>query len=83
MLTQSFAAFAAFGVVSLILPGSVGSPAPGDGVGTLNALAAETVLTFALCHVVLHTATAAAVKGNSYYGLAIGFTVASGAVSVG
>ena len=48
-----------------------------DGVGTLNALAAETVLTFALCHVVLHTATAAAVKGNSYYGLAIGFTVAS------
>jgi aquaporin Z len=39
------------------------------------ALMAELVGTFALCYVVLNTATAKATSGNSYYGLAIGFTV--------
>ncbi|MDE3066155.1 MAG: aquaporin [Verrucomicrobiota bacterium] len=39
------------------------------------ALIAELVGTFALAYVVLNTATAKATAGNSYYGLAIGFTV--------
>jgi aquaporin Z len=39
------------------------------------ALIAEFAGTFALCYVVLNVATAKATAGNSYYGLAIGFTV--------
>ncbi|MGH8019355.1 MAG: aquaporin [Opitutaceae bacterium] len=47
------------------------------------ALAAEFLYTFALCWVVLHTATAKGTTGNSFYGLAIGFTVTVGAFAVG
>lgn len=45
--------------------------------------AAELLFTFALVHVVLNTATAKATAGNSYFGLAIGFTVLAGAFAVG
>lgn len=47
------------------------------------ALLAEFLFTFALCFVVLSTATAKGSEGNSYFGLAIGFTVLAGAYSVG
>ncbi|HEY2821147.1 MAG TPA: aquaporin [Candidatus Acidoferrum sp.] len=47
------------------------------------ALLAEFLFTFALVYVVLNTATAKATSGNSFYGLAIGFTVLVGAFSVG
>ena len=47
------------------------------------ALVAEFLFTFALCLVVLHTATAKETEGNSYFGLAIGFTVMVGAYAVG
>jgi aquaporin Z len=46
-------------------------------------LVAEFVFTFALAWVVLHVATARGTEGNSFYGLAIGFTVVAGAFSVG
>jgi aquaporin Z len=36
-----------------------------------------------LCYVVLNVATARATTGNSYFGLAIGFTVLVGAYAVG
>lgn len=49
----------------------------------LPALLAEFLFTFALCHVVLNVATAKSTSGNSYYGLAIGFTVLAGAFAVG
>lgn len=39
----------------------------------------ELLFTFALCYVVLHTATSKETEGNSYYGLAIGSTVMVGA----
>jgi len=45
--------------------------------------AAELLFTFALVYVVLNTATAKATSGNSYFGLAIGFTVLAGAFAVG
>jgi aquaporin Z len=48
-----------------------------------SALLCEIVLTFALCYVVLLTATTKKQSNNSYFGMAIGFTVLSGAVSVG
>ncbi len=46
-------------------------------------LIAEFLFTFALCYVVLQTATTKNTSGNSYYGLAIGFTVLTGAFAVG
>ena len=50
---------------------------------TAPALLAEFLFTFALVYVVLNTATAKGTAGNSFYGLAIGFTVLVGAFSVG
>jgi aquaporin Z len=47
------------------------------------ALLAEFLFTFALCYVVLNVATARGTAGNSNYGLAIGFTVLTGAYAVG
>ena len=44
---------------------------------------AEFLFTFALCYVVLLTATSKKTAGNSYYGLAIGSTVMVGAIAVG
>jgi aquaporin Z len=46
-------------------------------------LVVEFLFTFALAWVVLHVATARGTEGNSFYGLAIGFTVVAGALSVG
>lgn len=43
----------------------------------------ELLFTFALCWVVLNVATSKDHPDNSFYGLAIGFTVAAGAVAVG
>jgi aquaporin Z len=43
----------------------------------------EFLFTFALAYVVLNVATARGTEGNSFYGLAIGFTVAAGAFAVG
>ncbi len=50
---------------------------------TLKAFIAEFLFTFALCYVVLNTATARETSGNSYFGFAIGFTVLVGAYAVG
>jgi aquaporin Z len=49
----------------------------------LPALLAEFLFTFALVYVVLNTATAKGTAGNTFYGLAIGFTVMAGAFAVG
>ncbi|HEV2095699.1 MAG TPA: aquaporin [Chthoniobacterales bacterium] len=47
------------------------------------ALLAEFLFTFALAFVVLNAATAEGTSGNSFYGLAIGMTVMTGAFAVG
>ena len=57
--------------------------APGAGVPTATALFAEVLYTFALALVILNVATSPRTEGNSYYGLAIGFTVMTGAFAVG
>ncbi len=49
----------------------------------IHSLVLEFLFTFALALVVLNTATATATKGNSFYGLAIGFTVVVGAFAAG
>jgi len=60
-----------------------GKPAAPALHGTLPSLIVEFLFTFALAWVVLNTATAKGTSGNSFYGLAIGFTVLTGAVAVG
>jgi aquaporin Z len=47
------------------------------------AFVAEFLFTFALVYVILNVATAKSTAGNSYFGLAIGFTVLAGAFAVG
>ena len=46
-------------------------------------LLGEFLFTFALVYVVLNSATAKGTAGNSFYGLAIGFTVMVGAFAIG
>jgi aquaporin Z len=60
-----------------------GAPVAALHPATLPALLAEFLFTFALVYVVLNVATAKGTSGNSFYGLAIGFTVLVGAFSVG
>lgn len=86
VVSQILGALAAALVAHYILRNSSQSTfalAPGRGVDMAGALLIELLYTFALCLVVLNVATAKKTEGNSYYGLAIGFTVAAGAVAVG
>ncbi len=72
--------------VKALKTGLVAKAAMMVGPGTpemLPALLAEFIFTFALCWVVLNTATAKGTSGNSFYGLAIGLTVTTGALAVG
>ena len=57
--------------------------APGEGVSLVKAITGEAIMTFALAFVILNVATSKATAGNSYYGLAIGGTVAAGAFLMG
>jgi len=68
-------------LLTLGLKGDV-TVTPGD-IKIFPALLAELVGTFALVYVVLNVATAKATTGNSYYGLAIGFTVMTMAYAFG
>jgi aquaporin Z len=58
-------------------------PSTPSGHAMTAAIVAEFVFTFVLCFVVLNVATSKDHPTNSFYGLAIGFTVAAGAVAVG
>ena len=57
--------------------------APAANASVFQSLLAEVLFTFALVLVVLNVATAKKTQNNSFYGLAIGFTVLAGAFSVG
>jgi len=74
------AAIAAF-FVSKVLRAGVAVTPMNPNVGP--ALLAEFLFTFALVYVVLNAATAEGTSGNSFYGLAIGMTVMTGAFAVG
>jgi aquaporin Z len=74
------AALAAMAVTKSLRAGATVTPiAPHVG----PALLAEFLFTFALVYVVLNAATAEGTSGNSFYGLAIGMTVTTGAFAVG
>jgi aquaporin Z len=72
------------GLAALVVTFIKGSPAVAAGQpDAVRALLVECLYTFALCYVVLNVATSKGTSGNSFYGLAIGFTVTAGAYSVG
>ena len=75
------AVVAALAVYAIL--GKTFAPAPAAGIGAGRALIVEFLFTFALALVVLNVATTDATKGNSFYGLAIGFTVLAGAIAGG
>jgi aquaporin Z len=79
-VVQALGALVAAGAATLIKVTPEAVPARPS---LTNALLAEFLFTFALCYVVLHVATAKGTTGNSFYGLAIGFTVMVGAFAVG
>jgi aquaporin Z len=80
MIFQIMGAVSAALVVKLLKGGAAVAPLQ---PATVPALLAEFIFTFALVYVVLNVATAKGTSGNSFYGLAIGFTVMVGAFSVG
>ncbi|MEU9602442.1 aquaporin [Streptomyces sp. NPDC048109] len=83
VLAQSLAALAAGPLARWIVsPGSTQRLSP-SGHQLLAALVVEAFFVFALAFVVLNVATSASHPDNSFYGLAIGFTVLAGAVTVG
>lgn len=80
MVSQVLGAIAASLSVNGIT-GATFAPAPSAAAGP--AMGVEILFTFALALVVLNVATAKATEGNSYYGLAIGFTVVVAAFAGG
>jgi aquaporin Z len=71
---------------ALITGRSFAVTVPNPEVGALAALAPlaiEVLFTFALALVVLNVATTRATQGNSYFGLAIGFTITVAAIAGG
>lgn len=56
---------------------------PAETTTALKAVVGEAVATFALAYVVLHVATGKGTENNSYFGLAIGGTIAALAIAFG
>ena len=72
---------AALAVYAIV--GRTFAPAPAATATVTGALMVEALYTFALALVVLNSAVAVKTLGNSFYGLAIGFTVVVGAFAGG
>ena len=80
---QFVGAAAASGLAIYVTRASVHNPSAYTGRAAGSAFTAELIVTFALAYVVLNVATSKSHPNNSFYGLAIGFTVFAGAVAVG
>ncbi|HTK40581.1 MAG TPA: aquaporin [Gemmatimonadales bacterium] len=70
-------------LTTYVIVGQTLKVAPADSASTLGALLVEILFTFALALVVLNVAASAKTQGNSFYGLAIGFTIVVGAFAGG
>jgi len=81
-ITQIVAGSLAF-VFAFLIGAHLSGIHPGAGVQWQSAVAAEILFTTGLVLVVLNVAATKETSGNSYYGLAIGFTVDAGAFVVG
>jgi len=82
MVAQVLGAIAA-GVLIPVIKGEYPTKHIDPGFIVAQTLIAEFLFTFALVYVVLNVATSKDTAGNSNYGLAIGFTVLTGAYAVG
>ena len=82
VVSQCVGAVAAALVVYAIL-GRTFAPAPAATATVTGALMIEVLYTFALALVVLNAAVAVKTLGNSFYGLAIGFTIVVAAFAGG
>jgi len=82
IISQVSAAIVAATVVG-ILYGAPKSTMTFENSDVFKVMLAEFLFTFALAYVVLNAATAKGTSNNSFYGLAIGFTVMTGAFAVG
>jgi aquaporin Z len=80
MIAQVAGAALAAAIVLFLRGSGTGEPIK---LVVAHALLVEFLYTFALAYVVLNVATAKGTSGNSFYGLAIGFTVLAGAFAVG
>lgn len=79
-VAQFLAATAAAGAAMFL----IGKSVPALEIRSIPAaFLAEFLFTFALAYVVVNSATSKDTAGNSFYGLAIGFTVVVGACAVG
>jgi aquaporin Z len=81
-VAQFVAGVAAGFLVNFLLTGTAKPVVIGNHPTTASFIV-EFLFTFALAWVVLNVATTKATMGNSFYGLAIGFTVLVGAITVG
>jgi aquaporin Z len=79
LITQLVAGVLAALIARVVVGHASAAPLPGVG----KQLIVEFLFSFALAYVVLNVATAKSTEGNSFYGLAIGFTVMAGAFAVG
>ena len=66
-----------------MISGSTFALAPNTDYGLLTTFLSEALVTFVLVLVILNVAPSPATQGNSYYGVAIGFTVLAGMYAVG
>ncbi len=82
VIAQILGAIAAAYVSYIVLGKSI-TLAPGSGVSAFSAVLVELLFTFALVLTVLNVACSEKTKGNSYYGLAIGFTIVVAAFAGG
>jgi aquaporin Z len=82
-LVAQFAGAIAAAATGAWVIGAPFAPSPPPSVHGPQALAVEALYTFALCLVVLNVATSKRSTGNSYFGLAIGFTIAAAAFAGG
>lgn len=70
-------------LLGYVIMGQTFAPAPSPTASPVAALLVETLFTFALVLVVLNSACSEKTKGNSFYGLAIGFTIVVAAFAGG
>lgn len=85
-VAQVIGGVAAGAAVNFIKASATGGVPAGPAAGDYSVAAkllVEFLFTFALVYVVLNSATARGTAGNSFYGLAIGFTVVVGAFAAG
>ncbi|MDA0890159.1 MAG: aquaporin [Bacteroidetes bacterium] len=82
ILSQLAGAFLAALAVNWLI-GDVMQVAPSNTASVMQILVVEAIFTFALMLVILNVATHPKTAGNSYYGLAIGFTIMAAAFAGG